>query len=86
MVKDLFGRHCPVRSAGSEIRKRATDDVSFFLKYKRSECADFYVAFDFGESYFTLFGFRLSFCVACGRFVRFGTSYEICWVCESELE
>lgn len=86
MVKDLFGRHTPVRSAGFEICKRAMDDVSFFIKYKRSESADFYVTLNFGQKYFTLFGFRLSFCVACGRFLRFGTSYGICWICESELE
>jgi hypothetical protein len=56
------------------------------LKYKRSECADFLITLDFGTSYFALYGFRLSFCLACGRFIGFGIFHELCWICESELE
>ena len=85
MAKDLFARHTPIRHAGYEIRKKA-DDVSFILKYKRSECADLVITLDFGKFYHILGGFRLSFCLACGRFLGFGTRYEVCWLCESELE
>jgi hypothetical protein len=86
MAKDLFARHTPVRSAGFEIRKRVTEDASFLVKYKRSECAEFFVTLDFGRDYFTLLGFCLSYCLACGRFTHFGIYYELCWICESELE
>jgi hypothetical protein len=85
MAKDLFSRHTHIRPIGYEVRKKI-EGSSFLLKHKRSECADFYITFDFGESYFTLFNFRLSFCVNCGRFLGFGTRYEICWICELELE
>jgi hypothetical protein len=86
MAKDLFARHTPKRFAGCEIRKKATDDISFLLKYKRSECTDLLVTLDFCEYYFSLGSFRLSFCLACGRFLGFGTQYNLCWICESELE
>jgi hypothetical protein len=86
MARDLFARHTPVRSCGSEIRKRVMNDVSFLMKYTRSECAVFIVTLDFGQYWWSLFDFRLSFCLACGRFISFGTRYELCWICESELE
>lgn len=86
MAKDLFALHTPLHSAGTEIRIRVLDDVSFFMRYRRSECAEFLVILDFGKSYFTLFDFRLSFCLVCGRFLGFGASYEVCWICEYELE
>jgi hypothetical protein len=86
MKKDLFARHTPVRSAGYGIRERVMHDVSFCMEYKRSECAEFFVTVDFGEFWCSLFGFRLSFCLACGRFLGFGTRYELCWICESDLE
>lgn len=86
MVKDLFGRHAPLRCSGFEIRYKTTGDVSFLTRYKRSECAEFNVTLDFGKFWYSLYDFRLSFCLACGRFLGFGTRYEICWVCEDDLE
>jgi hypothetical protein len=85
MVKDLFARHTPIRSVGYEVRRKA-GDMSFLLKYERSECAILWVTLDFGIFGFSLGGFKLSFCLACGRFLGFGTRYELCWICESELE
>jgi hypothetical protein len=86
MVKDLFAQHTPVRFSGFEVCRRLTEDASLLLKYKHSECADFLITLDFDGSYFALFGFRLSFCLVCGRFLGFGTCFELCWICESELE
>ena len=86
MAKDLFSRHAPVCAVGYGVRKRVMGDVSFCMEYKRSECARFFVTLDFGEFWYCLFDFRLSFCLACGRFLGFGTRYEMCWICESELE
>ena len=86
MAEDLFARHTPLRDVGDGFRKIVMGDVSFCMEYKRSECARFFVTLDFGEFWYYLFGFRLSFCLACGRFLGFGTRYEICWICESESE
>lgn len=86
MAKDLFARHTLVRSTGCEIRKKATMDTSFFLKYKRSECAEFFIMLDFCKGGFTLYELNLSFCIRCGRFLGFGIHYEVCWICEDELE
>jgi hypothetical protein len=83
--KDLFACHAPVRPVGYAVRKKA-GDVSFLLRYKRSECADLLVTLDFGEFYFTLFGCTVSFCLGCGRFIGFGSHFNLCWICESELE
>ena len=86
MAKDLFARHTPVRAVEYGVRKRIMDDVSFCMRYKRSECGEFFVTLDFGEFWYSLFGFRLSFCLVCGRFLGFGTRYEVCWLCEDDLE
>ena len=86
MVKDRLNRYCPVRSAGTVISKKVEDDVWVVLDYIRSECADFLVNLEVEKSYWVLFDFRLSFCLACGRFTHFGTFYEICWECEDMLE
>jgi hypothetical protein len=86
MDKALFARHALIRSAETELRKKATTDISFFLKYKRPECAELFVTLDFEKGGFTLYGLNLSFCLRCGRFIGFGSRYEICWLCEDELE
>lgn len=56
----------------------------------RPDCADFLVCLvDSDLSYFwSLFGLRLYFCLACGSFIGFDNSRSesICWICESELE
>jgi hypothetical protein len=56
------------------------------MRYKRSECAEFHVTLDLGKFWYSLYDFGLSFCLACGRFLDFGTRYELCWICEGELE
>jgi hypothetical protein len=86
LAKDLFTRHASCRGAGSEVASVVMEGVRFILKYKRSECADFIVGLDFGKNYFALFGFRVSFCLSCGRFLGFGSRYEVCWICEDEYE
>jgi hypothetical protein len=85
MVKDLFARHTPFRPNGYEVRRKE-GDVSFLLKYERSECASLLIMLDLGEFRYKLGVLRLSFCLACGRFLGFGTRYDLCWICESELE
>ena len=86
MDKDLFGRHTPVRPAGFSIRKRLNDDAIIILKYKRSENAELFITLDYSEDGFTLYGLHLSFCLRCGRFIRFGIGYDVCWICEGDLE
>jgi hypothetical protein len=88
MSRDIFGRHCPVRKAGSQVGKTVTEDVIFLLNYKSSASADFSVTLNFeeGDVCFVLLSLRLSFCVACGRFIGFGSLFDVCWICEEELE
>jgi hypothetical protein len=86
MTKDLFGRHAHSRSAGTELREKATDDISFVLKYKRSDFAFLFIALHFKDGYFILSELGLSFCLRCGRFIGFGNRFEVCWLCEDELE
>jgi hypothetical protein len=90
MKKNLFGRHCPVRHSGSKLEIRASSDISFVLRYVDSDCAYLSVCLvDSDLRYFwSLFGFRLYFCLACGRFIGFDNSHyeSICWLCEDELE
>jgi hypothetical protein len=87
MIKDLFDRHCSVRSIGYEFPIRTMNGVSFILEYRNSACADFLVALDVGDKEsFILFGYRLSFCIACGRFIGFGSKFDVCWLCKDEME
>lgn len=87
MVRDKFGcRHAPVRPSGFRVRRKAMNDVSFTWVYKRPEVAGFFVELDFNNNHFPIFGLILSFCRACGAFLGFGIRYELCWICESELE
>jgi hypothetical protein len=87
MVKDKFGcRHIPVRPDGFRVRRRVIDGVSFAWVYKRPEVAGFFVELDFGNYHFPIFGQALSFCRVCGAFLGFGIRYELCWICEDELE
>jgi hypothetical protein len=85
-MKKLFEKHTPVRLAGTVISKKACAEVWFVLEYVRCECADFLVNLEVEGGYFVLFGFRLSFCLACGRFTHFGTKYEVCWLCQEAFE
>jgi hypothetical protein len=88
--EDLRDRHCRVRPSGFVIERRVSRDVSFVWHYLRPDCAYFLVCqVDSDLSYFwSLFGLRLYFCLACGSFIGFDNSrYDsICWVCASELE
>lgn len=87
MVKDEFGcRHAPVRAAGFRVRRKVLDGVSFAWVYRRSEVAGFFVELDFGGYSFPIYCMGLSFCLACGAFLGFGIRYELCWICEGELE
>lgn len=87
MVKDKFGcRHTPVRDAGYMVRRRVMEGISFMWRYLRSEVAGCFVELDFGGYYFSISCLRLSFCRACGAFLGFGIRYDLCWICESELE
>jgi hypothetical protein len=87
MAKDRFGcRHTTVRPAGFRVRRKVMDSLSFTWVYKRPEVAGFFVELDFGDYHFPIYGLILSFCRACGAFLGLGIRYELCWVCESELE
>jgi hypothetical protein len=67
---------------------KLTKDIFFLLDYKSSANADFSVALNFEKENdcFVLFNLRLSFCLACGRFIGFGSLFEVCWICQDELE
>ncbi len=86
--KDIFRRHCPVRGGGSQVGNKVTKDIVFLLDYKNSANADFSVALHFQGSgnCFVVFSMRLSFCIACGRFIGFGNAFDVCWICKGELE
>lgn len=86
MEKDLFRRHTPKRHAGFIAPVARFDGLRIDLMHKSPECGDLSVTFDCGRFGRKLFDVRVSFCLACGRFLGFGTRYELCWICESELE
>jgi hypothetical protein len=89
MKKDVFGCHCAVRHSGFRIEHRVSKDISFVLHYFSPDVAAIFVYLvDRELLYFcTLFGFRLYFCLSCGRYIGIDNSrYEsICWLCEDEL-
>jgi hypothetical protein len=87
-MKDLFARHTPVRNVGSLVWKKIADDTAFTLNYISRNKATLSVMLSFGSSklLIPLYSLGLFFCLACGRFLGFGTRYELCWICESELE
>jgi hypothetical protein len=62
MVKDIFARHTPIRPAGTEIRRKASYDASFVLKYERPEVADLLILLDSAEFYCILYasGYRFA--------------------------
>lgn len=88
MDRDIFGRHCPARKAGSQVSKKVSQETIFILNYKNSANGVFSVVLNFhgSDNCFTLFSLRLSFCLACGRFIGFGSLFDVCWICEKELE
>ncbi len=86
-MKDKFGRrHTPVRFSGFRVRRKVMDGASFTWVYKRPEVAGFFVELDFCDYHFPIYDVVLSFCRACGAFLGFGFRYELCWICEGELE
>lgn len=90
MKEDLHGRHCRARPSGFVLERRVSRDTGFVWRYVRPDCADLLVCLVDSELsyYWSLFGLRLYFCLACGSFIGFDNSRSesICWVCESELE
>jgi hypothetical protein len=90
-MKDYMrGRHCHVRPSAFVLERGVRRDASFVWRYVRPDCADFLVCLVDSELRFfwSLFGLRLYFCLACGSFIGFDNSrsQSICWVCEDELE
>ena len=86
MAKNKADRHSPVREAGYEIRRSVLPNVTFFWKYIRSECAEFSIKLKIEGNVISVPCLRLSFCLVCGRFLGFGTRYDVCFDCDFDLE
>lgn len=87
MAKDSFGcKHTPVRPKGWELRIKATNDVNFILHYVRPEFATFGVVLNVCGTEWILFDVLLSFCARCGCYTSFGNHFDVCWLCQDEME
>jgi hypothetical protein len=79
-------RHTPVRPKGWRLRLKGINDVNFILHYVRPNYASFAQVHDIEGYDWVLFDVLVSFCIACGRFIGFGNSFDVCWICKSHLE
>lgn len=83
---DIFNRHTPLRRAGFKLQKKLTEDCGIILQYIRPEFAALYIGLMLDQYPLPLFGINMSFCINCGRFLRLGSHFNLCWICESDLE
>jgi hypothetical protein len=87
MVREKFDRHTTPKKIGFKWLKVAVDNLAF-CHVRVNDCYGFLrvVLLSHG-SVFTLFEIpSLTFCIACGRFRKFGYGVDVCWWCEEELE